>query len=263
MRKEKNIFATPARPWQLRWWQENSERWRWAGTIAIAVMLIGAFAYQNPDIWNPAPVELAEQGGAPQIAQSEAPAVINDIAPEIPEPPEDEKDAGAAPAAVALPSETEAEDTEPQGMQELEASTLKDEVVAVSAPPASWLQPAFGVWARVYGYALDPTYGDYRFHHGRDMELDAGAAVFAVAAGRVLLAAEDPVWGGVVVVEHGGGWRSVYKCVKPQVQPGAELAAGDQLGVALAFVPAELAQATHVHFELELDGKSQNPEQWL
>lgn len=261
MRKEKNIFTSPARPWQLRWWREDSERWRWGGTIVIVLMLMGAFAYQNPDIWKRPPLPQADEGGGAQIAENAAPVDISSGVPAIPEPPE-QAIPEALPSAL-VPQGLDAEDLEPQGMESLEAAAPVDEIVAVSAPPASWQQPAFGEWTRGYGYALDPTYGDYRFHHGRDMELDADAPIFAAAAGRVLLSATDPVWGGVVVVEHGGGWQTIYKCLRPEVVPGTELAPGEQIGVALSTTPAEKAQPTHLHFEIFRDGEGQNPEQWL
>lgn len=273
MRKKNDIFTPPAKPWQPRWWRENPERWRWAGTITLVIMLMGAFAYQNPDIWrNTVPPQLAEaeaeqgSGDNPPVQDTDAalpepqatPSATPPIAAQA-QPDTEQETAEQATTTAAPPQATDAEDAEPDGMQKLEAAAA----VAVSTPPASWQQPGYGVWVRDYGYALDPTQGDYRFHHGCDLELSVGSPVFAAASGKVLLAGEDAAWGGVVIVEHGGGWRSIYKGVKPEVSAGTALVAGEQLGLVLASPPAEQAQASHLHFEMELDGQKQNPAQWL
>lgn len=256
MRKEDQI---PARPWQARWWREDAERWRWAGTILIVFVLMGVFAYRNPEVWHhDAPLtEAASQQTADEANQ---PTTLS-LSAEIPEPPTPEDTtvqenlpaSATAPAQQVSPASTVA--PEPEGPE--------DEVVAVSAPPSTWQPPASGSWTRGYGYGLDPTLGDYRFHSGCDMDLAEGSPVFAAASGRVIQAADDAAWGGLVVIEHGGGWRSVYKCIRPSVKAGTDIFAGEPVGTVLASPPAELAESSHLHFEMALDNDGQDPQQWL
>lgn len=248
-----NDNKRPARPWQARWWREDKERWRWAGTIAIVFALMGAFAYRNPQVWQPDTLPQIAEGDT--AAQPESTRSADLLLEYIPESPHEEKilEAAEPPPAEELPA-TEVK-PEPEGPE--------DEVVAVSAPPTTWQRPAGGSWTRGYGYGLDPTLGDYRFHNGCDMEMPDGSPVFAVAAGLVVHAADDAAWGGLVIIEHGGGWRSVYKCIHPAVQAGLEVFAGEPIGTVLPSPPTELAQPSHVHFEMEIDSKRQDPGQWI
>lgn len=112
--------------------------------------------------------------------------------------------------------------------------------------------------SRAYGYDYNPNTEDYRFHRGCDTDLPPDSAVYAPAAATVAEAYTDQYWGGVVVLDHGNGWRSVYKCLLPEVSAGQELEAGAVLGK-ITRAPAEAVQDYHLHIELEHDGSSENP----
>lgn len=135
--------------------------------------------------------------------------------------------------------------------------------VEAGAAPSSWLMPLSGEIGRKHGFGYDSTYNDYRFHHGIDIMAEPGSPVYAAATGTVTLARQDPYWGGVVMLEHGGEWQSIYRCLEPAVSIGTEIAAGELLGYILESSTNEAGQEAHLHFELYLVGDEMDPAEWL
>jgi murein DD-endopeptidase MepM/ murein hydrolase activator NlpD len=143
-------------------------------------------------------------------------------------------------------------------------TTVEDPpAVEAQADPSEWLIPLSGDIGRKHGFSHDPTYNDYRFHHGIDIMAEPGTPVYAAAAGKVKAAREDSYWGGVVIMEHGESWQSFYRCLEPVVSAGDKLDAGGLLGYILESSPNEAAQEAHLHYEMYLNGDEVNPADWL
>ena len=70
-------------------------------------------------------------------------------------------------------------------------------------------------------------------------------------------AREDAYWGGVLVIDF-EGWSTVLLCVTPRVEAGAEVKAGDFIA-SVAPAPAEAAEESHFHVEVESEGSSLDP----
>ena len=234
-------------PWQARWWREK-DNLRWAGTFAIVILLIGIFINQNPAIWQTdydnyiEPLQISFDTDA-ELA--EIPSIIGPLA---------DDPINAINEDAILPDET----TDDEDLDE------DNSAMAVGAAPEFWQPPALGTWQRSYGYAFDPTNGDYRFHKGCDMFLAIGDLVFAVAEGVVSTASEDAKWGGIIVIDHGGGWQSMYMGVLPSgIKVGDTVIAGDTLGTVLPSPPAEAVLESHLHFELLCNGKNENPAEYI
>ncbi len=228
-----------SRFYQLRWWRENPERWRWGATVAIVCLMTVLFAYQNPQIWQNTPTEqlnITSEQSSPSTETS----------------PQNNID-----------TSTESETNDDVTTDQQKTSHTTDAATAEAVAPEFWQPPALGEWSRSYGFAYDETYEDYRLHDGCDMELDVGTLVYASAAGKVTTAAEDELWGGIVIITHGGGWKSIYKCVMPAIANGTEVIAGQEIATVLPSPNAESSQQPHLHFQLLLDDKPQNPELWL
>ena len=235
--KKKNL-----RPRQAAWWYGDGERWRWVATAAVIMLLVGVFTYQNPQLWQEEQLLSAEEQVVPQqLAEVLLPAPIAEAEPQ--------------PQTVTPRPQTQV-DVPPLYVEQLA------EAVAVGSAPESWLKPLSGSMQRSYGFGYDQTCADYRFHSGVDYAAVVGEKVQAMAAGTVVSVTEDALWGGVVVVEHGGGWLSIYKGLVVQVKQGAQLEAGDIVGAVMEFA-AESAQNSHLHLEMYLDGECVDPKAWL
>lgn len=103
------------------------------------------------------------------------------------------------------------------------------------------------------------TMADWRTHNGVDIAADAGTAVTAAMAGEVTYVGEDGSWGQVVEIVSGElTLRYCGLAENPAVEVGDQVAQGQQLGT-LGEVPAELADAPHLHLEASRDGAQFDP----
>ena len=248
--KRQEPHSEPPRRWFARLGQ--SEKGRWALTVVCAGLLIAVFTMANPQIWQ----------GQSNPDQDEQHLSDNQIS----QPGNEGQPQGDTPSINNSGEPVQAQD---EGEQEptTPATDHADESEATSTTASgespNWLQPASGEWTRLFGFAYDPTRQDYRFHEGLDMPLAEGSPIGAAASGTVISATEDELWGGVIVLEHSGGWLSIYKCLTPAVTPGQSVAAGEVIGNICASPPAEASQESHLHFEMHLNEEAEDPLLWL
>lgn len=96
-----------------------------------------------------------------------------------------------------------------------------------------------------------------RGHRGVDLAATVGQPVFAVTDGSVRYAGQL-AGRGVVSIAHTGGRRTTYEPVRPSVQEGKRVSAGDRIGV-VGPEPGHCVPATCLHWGL-LDGaRYRNP----
>lgn len=124
------------------------------------------------------------------------------------------------------------------------------------SPPLDILAVSSGV-----GYRLDPMGGGTEaLHKGTDLEAPEGTPVKAVMAGRVVehWPAPDsywhghPIYGGFIVLDHGGGELSLYGHLSnTSVHTGQWVEVGQVIG---AVGNTGISTAPHLHFELVVDG---------
>ncbi|MEU3029867.1 murein hydrolase activator EnvC family protein [Streptomyces incarnatus] len=82
-------------------------------------------------------------------------------------------------------------------------------------------------------------------HRGVDLAAAPGSPVRAVAAGRVSFAGRVAGRGVVTVELTGTGLRTTYEPVSPSVEEGAEVAAGDMVGVVATGAHCGAAACVH------------------
>ena len=118
------------------------------------------------------------------------------------------------------------------------------------------LSPAF-TWP-VEGPVTSP-FGRRRsgWHRGIDIKAERGSAVFAAAAGLVVVSDREPRYGRVVKIEHEGGFVTVYAHNEENlVETGMRVEAGDPIAT---IGRTGRATAHHLHFEIRRDGAVYNP----
>ena len=113
------------------------------------------------------------------------------------------------------------------------------------------------------GFSIDgpmycETMKDWRLHLGTDFAGEEGQTVKAVTRGTVIAVKNDPLWGGVVEIDHGVGVVTRYCGVKAIVKKGDVLEMGDSIGD-LQTIPCECAQSPHLHLEMIVDGQPIDP----
>ena len=107
------------------------------------------------------------------------------------------------------------------------------------------------------------TMQDYRVHLGVDICAEENAEVRAAAAGTVAEVWEDALMGQCIAINHSGDAVSVYKNLSIQlpegITAGTEIKAGDLIGYVGDTAMTELADESHLHFELTVGGIQVNP----
>jgi len=129
-----------------------------------------------------------------------------------------------------------------------------------SAADERFVWPVCGPVTRKFGYRENPKTRRIAFHSGVDLGERAGL-VQAAAAGRVLLAAEQKIYGLVVEIDHGRGFRTHYGHLGSySVASGQIVAQGQVIGTLGATGATETPA---FHFEIWLNNVARDPLEYL
>ncbi|MDR7419323.1 MAG: peptidoglycan DD-metalloendopeptidase family protein [Armatimonadota bacterium] len=130
---------------------------------------------------------------------------------------------------------------------------MVDERAIQAAGPFLW--PARGVVTSRFGWR-------YRRHHdGLDIAAPRGTPIYAARDGVVEFAGWRGGYGRVVFLDHGGGFVTVYGHASTLiVKPGQRVKKG-QLIARVGCTGS--CTGSHVHFEVRLNGRAQNPLPYL
>ena len=161
--------------------------------------------------------------------------------------------------------ETE-EASEPVAMPETEVPVLQTPVVpeeplAVVSPLEGDVVTVFSMDQLLYNETLE----DWRTHDGVDIAAAEGSLVKAACAGTVVAVDDDVLMGTTVVIEHSGGYHTLYSNLQspPMVEAGDTVSAGQQIGTVGTIAASEAAQGPHLHFSVTLDEEPVDPESFL
>ena len=157
------------------------------------------------------------------------------------------------------------EDNESDNIVEMEEEV---EVTAVSAM-ATMAMPTMG--RVITSYAMDTliyskTLEQWNSHNGIDISTDIGTPVKAAMEGTVVEAiSNDPRLGVVVIIDHGGGIKSLYGNLNSDklVKKGDQVKKSQVIGAVGRTAPYEIEDPPHLHFEVLKDGKNIDPQQYL
>ncbi len=121
--------------------------------------------------------------------------------------------------------------------------------------------PMRGAISSPFGWRQDPFTKRRDFHTGIDVRGSRGTPIAAAKAGTVSYAGWMGGYGRVVVVNHGGGYTSLYAhCDRLLVRKGQKVNAGQQIARCGA---SGRATGTHLHFEVRYNNKPINPRKVL
>lgn len=195
----------------------------------------GEDAQENPETVAPKAEDSAPSGELPSGT-------------EVSPPPEE---------TPATPDKTQPVPEEPQ---------TNEPVVSYSGyirPCSGYISKEFSIEVPVYS----PTMYDYRTHAGVDIACDIGTPVKAATGGVVREIRDDYMMGTTIVIEHADGVCSVYSNLSSDlpsdIEVGKTVATGDIIGGVGDTALCESAEVNHLHFEMTLDGKPVNPEEYL
>lgn len=112
-----------------------------------------------------------------------------------------------------------------------------------------------------YGPRIHPLVGTLRFHAGIDLPAPSGTPVHATAAGMVIYAGWLGGYGLCVIVDHGGGYTTLFGHLSAaNAAPGALVQSGQVLGRV-----GSTGQSTgpHLHYEVRRDAVPVDPRRYL
>jgi murein DD-endopeptidase MepM/ murein hydrolase activator NlpD len=120
-----------------------------------------------------------------------------------------------------------------------------------------FLKPTTGRFADGYGERTHPITGKLAFHEGLDLAPGRGAHVVASQEGEVVFAGIRAGYGRLIILDHGNGLTSWYAHLdKILVKLKTKVKRGELIGKV-----GNTGRVTgpHLHFEIRLNGVSQNP----
>jgi len=146
-------------------------------------------------------------------------------------------------------------------VKDLEA--LREELdsrrIVLESIPALW--PVRGILSSAFGVRTSPFTDTPVFHHGLDIIARPGVPVRAAAAGKVVRSGYESLFGNVVVLEHGYGYRTLYAHLGKRLAAAGDIVQkGDPVGTV-----GETGRTTgaHLHYEVHVNGLAVNPFRFL
>ena len=120
-------------------------------------------------------------------------------------------------------------------------------------------QPVEGILALGFGEHLHPRFRTRTMQSGLLITAQGGTPVAAVADGKVAFADYYQSYGPMVILDHGGGWFTLYThLLGLQVAKGQVLKAGESLGAV-----GDTVDGPRLGFEIRHQAQPQDPQKWL
>ncbi len=165
---------------------------------------------------------------------------------------------------VTRPVETQAANERATGIPDPRTTTEKVTENAKNKPFTGDFQLPFGTHiSKDYSdgeMVKSATMGDWRVHNGVDFSGEKEQQVLAIQSGTVKRVDNDPLWGVVLTVDHGNGIIARYCGLSENSTPlsGQAVVKGETVGV-IAEIPSESSEGVHLHFEIKVTGKIEDP----
>jgi murein DD-endopeptidase MepM/ murein hydrolase activator NlpD len=112
-----------------------------------------------------------------------------------------------------------------------------------------------------FGWRRHPIFGIQKFHTGVDLAGPNHSAIRAADSGNVLYTGWYGGYGKVVIISHGKGMATLYAHMsRTAVEAGQNIGKGDVVGYEGT---TGFSTGPHLHFEVRVDGKPNNPLAYL
>ncbi|WLT31429.1 murein hydrolase activator EnvC [Geothrix sp. PMB-07] len=120
-------------------------------------------------------------------------------------------------------------------------------------------QPVEGTLSQAFGEHLHPRFHTKTMQSGLLIAANGGAPVGAVADGKVAFADYYQSYGPMVILDHGGGWFTLYThLLGLSVSKGQVLRAGESVGAV-----GDTVDGPRLGFEIRHQAQPQDPQKWL
>ena len=108
--------------------------------------------------------------------------------------------------------------------------------------------PVSGRITSPFGYRIHPIHGTRLFHQGVDIGADEGDPIVAALPGRVQESNYNDSYGNYVILDHGGGLKTVYAhCQQRLIETGQRVNKGETIALVGT---TGVSTGPHLHFEV-------------
>ena len=142
------------------------------------------------------------------------------------------------------------------------SKTTKNSAVVVTG---GFLTPVQGRLSSPYGWRIHPKFKSRKFHTGIDIAAPMGTPIKASNAGKVIYSGWYGGYGRVVILDHGlmngAPTTTLYAHMSRQkVAVGQVVTRGQIIGLVGS---TGYSTGPHLHFEVRINGKPQNPQNYI
>ncbi len=127
----------------------------------------------------------------------------------------------------------------------------------------TWPVPASHNISSPYGYRIHPIYKTKKFHSGIDIAAASGTNIVAADSGTVILASYgyNGGYGNYIIINHSNGMTTRYAhCSALNVSVGQSVSRGQVIGKVGS---TGASTGPHCHFEVRINGETQNPQDYV
>lgn len=121
--------------------------------------------------------------------------------------------------------------------------------------------PARGEITEQFGRHKHPEFNSYTVNNGITISAPSGADIHAVYDGKVIFADYFKGYGNMMIVDHGGGFFSLYAHASRLLKKtGAEVKRNELVA---SVGDVDSTKGSHLYFEIRYQGKPVDPMQWF
>ena len=109
------------------------------------------------------------------------------------------------------------------------------------------------------------TLEEWTSHKGIDILAKDDQEVKAALSGEIMEVYEDPLWGIVIIIDHGNGIMTKYANLsnKDMIREGTKVNKGQVINKVGKSAPIEMMMEPHIHFEVIKEGVNVDPKGYL
>lgn len=112
-----------------------------------------------------------------------------------------------------------------------------------------------------YGMRMHPIYKKEMHHNGIDIAASIGTEIYASAEGSIEKVGVEGKFGKRILIRHTGNYQTLYAQLgEILVEENQKIKKGDLIAL---IGESEFSTGPHLHFEIRLDGKPQDPEIYI
>jgi murein DD-endopeptidase MepM/ murein hydrolase activator NlpD len=130
-----------------------------------------------------------------------------------------------------------------------------------SGGSSGWGMPASGGVTSGFGMRFHPVLHRTKLHTGTDFGAGYGAPIYAAKSGTVIFAGWQTAYGNMVIIDHGGGFSTLYGHASSlNVSGGQSVRRGQHIANVGS---TGFSTGPHLHFEIRVNGSPVNPLRYL